>query len=290
MNVGASSAGETALGFECEGAWLPAIIHRPAAPGARGVLVVVGGPQYRAGSHRQFVLLGRALAAAGFPAMRFDYRGMGDAEGESRDFRSVGADLRAAVDTFCEAVDSLREVVLWGLCDGATAAADYAPTDTRVTGLVLVNPWVHSERGHARAELRGWYARRLLSRAFWGKVGRGEFDPRRALKDFGQALGTALGWSSPSVRTTPEVGVEDELAARMAASLRRFNGPVLILTSGEDLTASEFRTAAGAGTLRGAVRRRGVQWHELADADHTFSRQDWRREVEARTRRWLIET
>ena len=41
-----------------------------------GVVIVVGGPQYRVGSHRQFVTLARALAASGVPALRFDYRGM----------------------------------------------------------------------------------------------------------------------------------------------------------------------------------------------------------------------
>ena len=44
---------------------------------SRGMLIVVGGPQYRAGSHRQFTLLARDVAATGVPTMRFDYRGMG---------------------------------------------------------------------------------------------------------------------------------------------------------------------------------------------------------------------
>jgi len=53
---------------------------------ACGVLIVVGGPQYRVGSHRQFLLLSRRLAAEGHPVMRFDYRGMGDASGAMRGF------------------------------------------------------------------------------------------------------------------------------------------------------------------------------------------------------------
>ena len=47
---------------------------------------MVGGPQYRVGSHRQFTLMARAFAAAGYPVLRFDYRGIGDSEGESRGF------------------------------------------------------------------------------------------------------------------------------------------------------------------------------------------------------------
>ena len=45
---------------------------------ATAVLVVVGGPQVRAGSHRHFVQLARHLATHGHAVMRFDVRGMGD--------------------------------------------------------------------------------------------------------------------------------------------------------------------------------------------------------------------
>jgi hypothetical protein len=86
--------------FACEGEWLVGIVSRPPQPRPRGVLIVVGGPQYRVGSHRQFALLANRLAGQGTPVMRFDYRGMGDSSGESRDFEQVSPDLRAAVDAF----------------------------------------------------------------------------------------------------------------------------------------------------------------------------------------------
>ncbi|MFB1029241.1 MAG: hydrolase 1, exosortase A system-associated, partial [Thauera sp.] len=77
---------EIAQIFPCEGEELIGILALPETAVTRlGVLVVVGGPQYRVGSHRQFVLLARALAKSGVPCMRFDYRGMGDATGEMRD-------------------------------------------------------------------------------------------------------------------------------------------------------------------------------------------------------------
>ena len=129
---------ERVLLFTCQGLSLPGILH-PGAPGAsRGVLVVVGGPQYRVGSHRQFVLLARDLAAAGVPVLRFDCRGMGDAEGEFPGFEDLDADLAAAIDAFFTQVPSLREVVIWGLCDAASAALFYAGSDARVRGLVLL--------------------------------------------------------------------------------------------------------------------------------------------------------
>ena len=44
------------------------------------MVIVVGGPQYRAGSHRQFTLLARHIAAAGYPVLRFDARGCPELE------------------------------------------------------------------------------------------------------------------------------------------------------------------------------------------------------------------
>src|SRR5689334_11218312 len=116
------SVEEQAFGFACRGEWLCGIASLPRQPAARGVLIVVGGPQYRAGSHRQFTLLARSLAAQGIASMRFDYRGMGDSDGAMRSFEAVDDDLRAAVDQFMALAPGLTEVVIWGLCDAASAA------------------------------------------------------------------------------------------------------------------------------------------------------------------------
>ena len=72
---------EQALSVECRGESLLGVLHLPITPRDLGVIVVVGGPQYRAGSHRQFVLLARALADAGHAVLRLDVRGMGDSTG-----------------------------------------------------------------------------------------------------------------------------------------------------------------------------------------------------------------
>ena len=63
---------EEVLNFECAGEQLWGVLHRPEQPKTRAVLVVVGGPQTRVGSHRQFVLLARALADNGFACLRFE--------------------------------------------------------------------------------------------------------------------------------------------------------------------------------------------------------------------------
>lgn len=268
---------ERALAFPCEGDTLYGIVSLPAQPHPRGVLVVVGGPQYRAGSHRQFTLLARALAGAGVPAMRFDYRGMGDSEGVQRGFGQVQDDIRAAVDSFLAATPGLSEVVLCGLCDGATAAAMYAPLDARVTGLVLLNPWVRTEQGAARATIRHYYLSRLLDRAFWRKLLAGRFNWR--------ASAASLAGMARNAVTQGEQG---ELPDRMLDALRRFGGRVLIVLSGADLTAQEFAGLPGRSTAwqRLLAEPRFVR-HQLAKADHTFSRREWHEQVTAWTRDWL---
>ena len=77
---------ETALVFDCVGETLVGVLTTDSPLAETGVVLVVGGPQYRAGSHRYFVQLARALAGAGFPTLRFDCRGMGDSSGGPQHF------------------------------------------------------------------------------------------------------------------------------------------------------------------------------------------------------------
>jgi len=281
---------EIALVFACKGAELPGVLH-PGLTGATcGVVVVVGGPQYRVGSHRQFVLLARDLAASGIPVLRFDYRGMGDADGEFAGFEEINADIAAAIDALCAQLPTMREVVIWGLCDAASAALFYAERDPRIVGLVLLNPWMRTEAGQARAYLRHYYLARLINPDLWRKIGRGEFQFATALRSlltlFRQARRVPGG-----VTATQELATSVKAAAlpeRMAESWRRFTGSVLLILSGDDLTAAEFRdvTQASRG-WRQLLARSSVTVRELTEANHTFSRREWRDQVTDWTREWL---
>jgi len=140
------------------------LLHAPPDPRDCGILILVGGPQYRAGSHRQYVSLARAWSARGIPVLRFDHAGAGDSDGLPEQDGPQGADIRSVLDIFFEQVPQMDRVILFGLCDAATAAADYAPLDDRVAGVILVNPWVRSEAGLARAYLKEYYLSRMFDR------------------------------------------------------------------------------------------------------------------------------
>ena len=271
---------EKALVFPCVDDQLVGVLALPDRPAKRAVLIVVGGPQYRAGSHRQFTLLARELAKAGIAALRFDYRGMGDSTGSIRSFEHVQEDIRIGVDTLTQQVAAAQEVVIWGLCDAASAALFYAHTDPRISGLVLLNPWVRTEQGLARAQVRHYYSTRLLQRSFWSKLLSGEVNVGRALSSFVARARDALA-PSQSVMTKP-------LPQRMEEGLRRFKGPVLFILSGADLTAQEFRDAARTPGWQSLLQEPRVTRQELAEANHTFARQDWRHRVEEATVSWVM--
>jgi len=277
---------EDALSFDCQGDSLVGILSGAGRPAARGVLIVVGGPQYRAGSHRQFALLARSLAGRGVPTLRFDYRGMGDSGGEARTFERVREDIRCAIDRFFAAVPGLKDVVIWGLCDAASAALMYAHEDPRVSGLVLLNPWVRTTQGLARAHLKHYYLKRLFQSGLWQKVARGEFNFREAATAFGGMIIDAAGGNRSGVIGAP--ASEAPFQDRMEDGLRRFRGKVLFILSGNDLTAQEFKDlVAGSGRWRRLLKGDRVTRYDLPEANHTFARRNWRGQVERWTEAWV---
>ena len=273
---------EQALILDCDGDELVAVISATTEKAELGVLVIVGGPQYRVGSHRQFVLLARQLSAAGVPAMRFDQRGTGDSCGAIRGFETITADIETAINVFTRMCPSIRGVVLWGLCDAASAALLYwrATADARVIGMVLLNPWVRSDETLARAHVRHYYPARLLQREFWQKLTRGRIDIIESIRTFGRTLKT----SRHRGRTQSH-----DLATfqgRMAAALHGFEGPLLIILSGNDLTGKEFvEYCRSQPDCEGIFER--SERVEVPGADHTFSSSAWRSIVEVRTIDWI---
>ena len=279
---------EIAVNFHCENTLLYGIIHRPAAASTTGVLIIVGGPQYRVGSHRQFILLARDLMAQGYCCMRFDYRGMGDSCGQSRDFEAIHEDIKSALDEFMRQLPQLQRVILWGLCDAAAAAVFYAHQDRRVAGLVLLNPWVHTSQGQAKAYLKYYYMRRFLDKDWWKKVGTGQFNMFKSLQSLFRNLTTAV---SNTAESTDRLPISD-LPQRVWLGWKQFSGPILLILSGNDLVAAEFKETIKTSQWRKLLAKNKIQRRDLAAANHTFASAAWRDQVSTWTVAWLkqIET
>lgn len=262
---------ETAHNFEISKEQCVGICHHGTLP--VGVLVVVGGPQYRVGSHRQFVQLSRALAKQGVGSFRFDYRGMGDSSGNKQPFDQIDDDIRAALDAY-SAITGLKRFVIWGLCDAASAAWIYSHTDDRVEGLLLMNPWLKNASAKGKTMLRHYYLQRLLSKTFWQKLLRGGVNLKASVAD---AKGFA---KEASAKEELVIGTYQD---RMLKGAMAYQGQTCLILSGNDLTAKEFEQVAfGDKDWKKALRKKS-QVHRLKDADHTFSSLAWKQQVEKLT-------
>lgn len=278
--------------FQCRGVQLAGRLHVPngTTPARTGVVIIVGGPQYRVGSHRQFVSLAEASADAGFPTLRFDYRGMGDSDGELAGFSAIHDDIEAAIDALQVAVPSVQSVVLWGLCDAATAAVVYAVKDARVAGLVLANPWVYSPQGAAGVKIKHYYASRALSLEFWRRLFSGQVALLSSIWDFAGQVARVVGFGGMQRKqvanhapTSPVIDTSD-LGVAFLKGLSAFPKSVLLFLSGHDFTAMEFeRAVEQSSDLRSAVDADRVVVQRLGDADHTFSKKEWQTEIERQT-------
>ena len=191
---------------------------------------------------------------------------MGDSTGSMQSFEESALDIGCAIDAMIAECPRVRRVVLWGLCDAASAILLYSASspDARLAGMVLVNPWVRSDVTYAKTQLVHYYGRRLLQTEFWKKLLRRDVDVLAGAVSVVRGAAIAGGLVRRAERT--------RFQERMADGLRRFTGPVLLMLSGQDLTAREFVDYAAADPRwRGLLSRQSLTRCDFPGADHTFS-------------------
>jgi pimeloyl-ACP methyl ester carboxylesterase len=244
--------------FGWTGNW-QAGLPRPSRPLSRpacGVLIIVGGPQYRVGSHRQFLLLSRRLASEGYPVMRFDYRGMGDASGAMRSFEEVDRPTSARPSkpsrANCAVAAQDRSLGALRCRVGGAPVCRCANHDPRVAGLVLLNPWVRSEASLAQTQIKHYYGQRLLQGEFWRKLlkrpdGSPEIRSRPAADGDAWRAGRA---TRPAIKLT---AVVSRIAWRHG--WREFSGKVLLILSGRTIRPRSFSSMSAPTGLVGSARR-----------------------------------
>ena len=269
---------EKAVTFQVEQKQCLGILHAPTQAISTGVVIVVGGPQYRVGSHRQFVQLSRSLALQNIASFRFDYRGMGDSFGEKQSFEDICDDIKHAIDVFLKEQTEIKNVVIWGLCDAASAALMYADKDKRVNGLVLLNPWLRNEQAMAQTMVKFYYLRRLLSRRFWKKLITGKVNVGGSIADVSGFVKDSMNEKSAT---------EHSYQQRMELGVQRYSGKTCLILSGVDLTAKEFEQQthkhAGWRNLRSDTN----EIHRIRHADHTFSSAAFKQQVEQITAQFV---
>jgi hypothetical protein len=141
----------------------------------------------------------------------------------------------------------------------------------------------------AQAYLRTYYARRIFDREAWRELFRGRKNPLAVLGSFANLLRQAAGRGAPGKDAPGATAVtaNGPLVERMRAGFAAFKGPILIVLSGDDITAAEFVGATGATNWSGLLGQPRVSRCELDAADHTFSSRAWRDQVATWTGDWL---
>lgn len=220
-----------------------------------GLLCVTGGSQIRTGPHRMLHQIATSVAAAGYPVMRYDRRGVGDSDGADPGYLNSGPELAAAAEAFRSGAPQLKSVVGFGLCDGATTLALHGQRSS-VSALVLANPWLVETAPDelAPAAARAHYRGRLLSPSAWGDVLTGKVDLLGAAKSL---LGAVAKLEDKS------------LAEQVAAALQAYAGKLTLILARGDNTAIAARSCWNDEAFGPVRDERSV----TIDTDaHTFAR------------------
>ncbi len=244
--------------FPCAGEVLAASLDR--SESKTGVIVVTGGGQTRFGAHRGFALLAKSLAEAGYPAMRYDRRGVGDSSGEDPGFEASAPDLAAAVGAFREKHPALERIIGFGLCDGATTLMLHgAPSG--IDAMILANPWIVEAAANEPppAAIGRHYRDQLFSFSSWKRVLTGGIDYSKAARGVRKVL------RQPKSK--------ESLAGRVAVAMRATALPAHIVLAKDDATAIGFEHEWTKGALR-ELAGSGRFTLDIIDTDaHSFAHQ-----------------
>lgn len=235
---------ELAVLFACETAKLVGILHQSDSAAKTGiVMVVAGGPQYRVGRARQLLTWARQLASEGYPVLRFDYRGLGDSSGDFLGFEQIDQDIKSAIDTLVAHTPQIKNIILWGECNSASAIMIYAWQDPRVKGMIIRDPWVREESTQAKAYIKYYYWQRLREKAFWEKLLQGRINMLQSAssiidlwKKAKLPKVSAQQGQFPSFKPLSSTLYQD----KMLEGFSRFSGKTLLLINCSSLTGKEF--------------------------------------------------
>ncbi|MBU1311756.1 MAG: hydrolase 1, exosortase A system-associated, partial [Gammaproteobacteria bacterium] len=161
--------------------------------------------------------------------------------------------------------------------------------DPRVSGLILLNPWVRQQHSYAQTLVKHYYLQRFMQKEFWQKLLSGKFDLIGSCK----ALLANLRQSKQQQAQDPGLSqtTEQNYVSHMQQSWQQFNqggGKIIVITSGEDLTAREFLDLCQQEPDWSKLLLQAAH-HHIPSANHTFSNQAWRHQVEQLTTAFIYQ-
>lgn len=249
------------------------------------IVLLNAGIIHRVGPNRMHVTLARRLAAAGFSVLRFDLSGLGDSEPRPDGLPLLDAamaDVREALDML-EATRQVRRVVLMGLCSGADHSVIYAGRDSRVVGVVLLDPSVPRTARYYLVH----YGSRLLRLSSWLNVALGRHPHWKTLKDRLRPAPAAAD-ADPQRPKLEDPKVRAFLQDAYGRALANGVQFLAVLTSGMEHRHNHRRQLFEAFPSLDFSTQMRLEY--FRDSDHTFTSEAASARVIALIQEWLAVT
>ncbi len=286
------------------------IVSEPLERRASGpaLVLVNGGTNHRPGINRNYTEWARAWAARGRVVLRFDIRGLGDSPPLYPRDLCVLYRPESRTD-ICDAFDFLatrygkQRFICLGLCGGAYQSLHTALEDSRVCGVVMLNPLRFQAERSSLPDFQSEFDHKPLARQVraalspkkWRSALRGELDLRRKSRLLLGQLRSDADTRTRQLRSWLR-GEDRPPSSWMAAVFlellgRRCN--LLIVLNADDAMVSVMNEQLEADL--GRLKATGRFAIELIDnTDHIFSPL-WSQErlsaiLEATLTRWYAET
>jgi dipeptidyl aminopeptidase/acylaminoacyl peptidase len=245
--------------FQNQGQNLYGMLHLPEGPTpCPAVALLHGFTGHRSESHFIFTKQARHLAQHGIAALRFDFRGSGESEGDFADMTIEGeiSDAAAALDWLSAQpeIDKARLGVL-GLSLGGLVAACLAGRDPRVRALVL------------------WAAPANLAEVLTKGAANASRPPAPHPSGY-DIGGLVIGHEF----------IRQMMAVRPLDELRRFAGPTLVVQGTGDASVPPDDAHKYMQALTGPKALKVIE-----GADHTFSSVAWEKEVITASTQWFAQ-
>lgn len=153
----------------------------PETPASTAVLFLHGWGGLRAGPHGMLTEMARALGNAGFPSMRFDFRGRGES-----DTPAQGCTLETMADDLVHTADELKRrsgahrIVLVGICSGGNIAIGSLHRLSHIAGAFMLSVYPFSEADsfgrntNRTAHFLVDYMKKACKLSTWKRLLRGE--------------------------------------------------------------------------------------------------------------------
>lgn len=298
-----------------EGLKLFGILHRHFhSQDAPGIILLCPGVKNRVAPQRLYVKMARRFCALGFPALRFDFSGIGDSEGEVAEefaadfYGTVQAgryvdDTLAAMD-WMEEHTGIRSFILAGLCGGAITGLLAGSRDRRVCGLLALGiPVIMSGRSFDPSRyitrgqldrLRGGYLSKVGDASSWIRFLTFRSDYRKIVKSLcGPVLHRGKGIEQLPDKKTGEGnggntadGNINPLFRPALEQMLQTGRRVIFIFSGSDRLQWEFEEKFAAGCNLAQWGQR-FQKFTIPYANHVLSFSEWQEDMFGIACDWL---